>query len=68
MTNSYKGKYFIASWLTFSEVQSIIIMALSVAAYRQADRMLKKELKVLHLDPKEARRGLWTTLARLEHI
>jgi hypothetical protein len=31
----------------------------------QAD-MILEELRVLHLDPKVARRKLWVTLARLE--
>jgi hypothetical protein len=41
-------------WLTGSEVQSIIIEAASI----QADMVLEKELRVLHLDPKAERREL----------
>jgi len=49
--------------LTVSEVQSIIIMVNSVETCTQADMVLE-ELKVLHLDPKAARRRLSSAVAR----
>jgi len=45
-------------WLIVSEVQSIIILAGSMVASRQADMMLEEELRVLHLDPNTAGRSL----------
>lgn len=44
-SNSHKGKH-LTGWLT--EVQSIIIIV--GHGGRQADKMLEKELRVLHLD------------------
>ena len=48
-------KTFNWDWLTVSEVQSIISMAGSMAVV-QADMIMEKELRVLNLDLKAARR------------
>ena len=52
--NSYKGKHFIWGWLTISEVQSILIID-GRRGSTQADMVLEKELRILHLDPKAGR-------------
>jgi hypothetical protein len=52
--NSYKRKW---GWLTVSEVQFIIIMVGKHGSI-QADLVLEKELRVLRLDSKAARRKL----------
>ena len=44
-------------WLTVSEVYSIFIIAGRMAGM-QADMMLEKKLRVLHLYPKAARKRL----------
>jgi hypothetical protein len=63
------------SWLTISEVQSIIIMAGSMAVFRQTWCWRSQEFYILipgqpegHCLPQAAWRRVWITLARLEHI
>jgi alpha-mannosidase len=45
--NSYKGKTFNWSWLTVSEVQSIVIMAGSMAAGRHTWHWKNQEFSIL---------------------
>jgi hypothetical protein len=45
-------------WITFAEVQSIIMLHGRKHGNVQADMVLGKELRVLHLDPKADRTGL----------
>ena len=52
-----KGKHLIGAGLQFPGIQFIITMAGSTAAGRQADVVLEKELRVLHLDPQAAEGG-----------